>query len=319
MAYLNLDFDYFDHPKTVRLVAILGIGADTLPLRLWGYCGKYHAKDGVMEGYTATEIEALIKWTGPAGAAVDAMLKIGFMGQRGDTYFVHDWKDHQGHIHALKVRNKKVALKRWANEAKKWSKMSSTVDTSGTPVAYQKRTSGIPQSFPILSNPNHKEKELKIVAPADHPPEPPQPSESTKPKAPSRHKAMVDYITKSLRERKRDDAFQPTSQEVIILAAKATKRGFQYEGVMALWDLACARLWYPDRCAENDRFNARVWAQSGHAIKAFAGLMEYLCEDPSFKRLRQKHVDALNAAEGIAPGLGGISSAAALLGMANHG
>ncbi len=33
MAYLNLDPDYFEHPKTRRLVGLLGIGAESPALK----------------------------------------------------------------------------------------------------------------------------------------------------------------------------------------------------------------------------------------------------------------------------------------------
>lgn len=59
MASLNLDMDYFGHPKTKRLVGLLGRGAEVLPLRLWCHVGKYHAQDGRLAGYSPQEIEAI--------------------------------------------------------------------------------------------------------------------------------------------------------------------------------------------------------------------------------------------------------------------
>lgn len=153
MPYLNLDLDYFDHPKTKRLVGLLGRGADVLPIRLWAYCGKYHAESGRLTGYSPQEIEKLIDWWGKSGEAVEALLKVGFLEDKNGLQ-VHDWKEEQGHIHALKIRNKKVAKNRWKNI----KNAPSTVDTSGIPRGNQKRTSGIPHpSVPsVPSKPSEK-------------------------------------------------------------------------------------------------------------------------------------------------------------------
>lgn len=118
MPYLNLDLDYFDHPKVVRLVGQLGRGADILPIRLWTYTGKYHAETGELTGYSPLEIEAAIKWWGQPGRALDAMLrpfleKPGFLERAENGYKVHDWEHINGHIHALKVRAQAAANARW--------------------------------------------------------------------------------------------------------------------------------------------------------------------------------------------------------------
>lgn len=66
MPYLNIDLDYFDHPKTVRLIGLLGRDADVLPIRLWKYCGKFMAEDGRLIGLSVQEIEAAMGWRGQA-------------------------------------------------------------------------------------------------------------------------------------------------------------------------------------------------------------------------------------------------------------
>lgn len=72
MTNLNLDPDYFDHPKTNRLIGLLGRGAEGLPIKLWCFCAKYRAKDGNLIGYSPQEIELAVKWWGKPGEAVDA-------------------------------------------------------------------------------------------------------------------------------------------------------------------------------------------------------------------------------------------------------
>lgn len=115
MPDINLDCDYFDHPKTRRLIGLLGRGAAELPLRLWTYCGKFHPESGRLAGHSAQEIESIVQWWGKSGDMVNAMLRVGFIEEEKDgTLSVHNFKDRQGHIAALKERGKKAAVARWA-------------------------------------------------------------------------------------------------------------------------------------------------------------------------------------------------------------
>lgn len=115
MPFLNLDLDYEDHPKTKRLVGLLGRGAELIPIRIWSYCGKYHAENGEMTAHSTQEIESIVKWWGKPKKAVEALLKVGFLEKIKGGFRVHDWKETQGHIHALKVQAKHAAEKRWAD------------------------------------------------------------------------------------------------------------------------------------------------------------------------------------------------------------
>lgn len=113
MPSLNLDLDYFDHPKTRRLIGLLGRGAEVLPIRLWAYCGKFHFEDGRLTDYTEQEIETLVCWWGEPGRVVAALRKCGFLDDHGQGLQVHDWKQHQGHIKAYKDRAVNAAKIRW--------------------------------------------------------------------------------------------------------------------------------------------------------------------------------------------------------------
>ena len=170
MAFLNLDLDFFAHPKCARLVGLIGRDSEVFPLRLWAYTAKYHSVDGKLSGYSPQAIERIVQWGGQPGQCVDALAAVGFIDKIGESEWkVHDWVDYQGHIHALKLRNKKVAKNRWKN----LKKVGSSVDTSGIP----KSTSGVPHSLPFQSFPeDSKEKERKPPdkPPADHPPSVPK-------------------------------------------------------------------------------------------------------------------------------------------------
>lgn len=115
MPFLNLDLDYEDHPKTKRLVGLLGRGAELIPIRIWSYCGKYHAENGEMTAHSPQEIESIVKWWGKPKKAVEALLRVGFLEKIKGGFRVHDWKETQGHIHALKLQARHAANKRWAD------------------------------------------------------------------------------------------------------------------------------------------------------------------------------------------------------------
>jgi hypothetical protein len=116
MSRLNIDLDFTIHPKTMGLISIIGETADAFPIRMWSYLGKFHAKDGIFHGCSAHQIEGLIRWKGEPGALVAAMVDVGFLDiVAGGEYQAHDWFDHEGHIHAWKVRGKNNAKKRWGN------------------------------------------------------------------------------------------------------------------------------------------------------------------------------------------------------------
>ena len=153
MAYLNLDLNYFDHPKTLALSALLGNGSSELPLRLWAYAGKFHAKNGCLGRRSVAEIESLLRWWGESGHAVRALQRVGFLGRGRDGFFIHDWKGHQGHIQALKDRNKKAAVNRWRKLRGNGSKTESVEGTMAVPLVQD----GMPLAVPFLSVPKQQQ------------------------------------------------------------------------------------------------------------------------------------------------------------------
>ena len=113
MPSLNLDLDYFDHPKTLRLIGLLGMGSEVLPIRLWSYCGKYHTEEGRLTGHSAQEIESIVGWAGQPGKMVEVFLRLGFLHEEKDGFRVHDWKEHEGHLILYRKRARKAANARW--------------------------------------------------------------------------------------------------------------------------------------------------------------------------------------------------------------
>jgi len=117
MASLNVDLNYFDHPKTMRLVARLGHGADVLPIRLWAYIGRHHPESGCL-ALLESEFEHICGWWGEKGDMLTAMIEIGFVKREGNLFEVNDWHEHSGHLASFKKRAKKAARKRWGIKRK---------------------------------------------------------------------------------------------------------------------------------------------------------------------------------------------------------
>lgn len=110
---LNLDLDYFDHPKTKRLIARLGPGAEAFPIRVWAYAGKYHAEDGVLRGYDAAELAGLAGLPGDPEKVVGALVAVGFLLKTPEGWACKDWLEHEGHLAAFKERSRKANASRW--------------------------------------------------------------------------------------------------------------------------------------------------------------------------------------------------------------
>ena len=113
MPYLNLDLDYRTHPKTVRLIGLLGREAEIFPIRLWCYCGKHHSVDGKLLGYSSQEIESAVGWWGKPEEMIKAMLKTKHIIALADGFQIVDWLEHNGHLAMFKERARKASAARW--------------------------------------------------------------------------------------------------------------------------------------------------------------------------------------------------------------
>ena len=120
MPYLNLDLDFLDHPKIVRLSARIGSMAPICLLRLWLWTAKYHPEDGDLTAYSPEEIESFAGYNAtsiPQAYAkqcfFDACVQIGLIDVKGQKIRLHDWKKHQGHLLAYKTRAEAAAKARW--------------------------------------------------------------------------------------------------------------------------------------------------------------------------------------------------------------
>lgn len=114
MPSLNLDLNYPDHPKTKRLVAILGKASEFLPVKLWLYAGRVHPENGKLGDLSELEIEAIVGWEGEPGAFISAMERVEWLIRDENNHFqLLGWKDHQGHLIVFKIRSEKASKARW--------------------------------------------------------------------------------------------------------------------------------------------------------------------------------------------------------------
>ena len=79
MPSLNLDLDFFEHPKVKRLRSLIGSEAEIFLIRLWAYAGIYHARDGFFKDYSSKEIETVVNWSGKSEAMLKAFVNVGFL------------------------------------------------------------------------------------------------------------------------------------------------------------------------------------------------------------------------------------------------
>lgn len=153
MASINVDLEYFTHPKTTRLVGLLGKGAEVLPLKLWVYVGKYHWSDGRLSGHTAQEIESIVGWWGKDLSCVDGMLRVGFLVQENDgIYAVKNWLEHGGHIAEYKTKSKKM------HEAKRNRKQNFAASNAASSAASTACSAAASNANTIQYNAIHKNK-----------------------------------------------------------------------------------------------------------------------------------------------------------------
>lgn len=117
MPYLNLDLDYFTHPKVMRLADNLGPHAVYYPIKLWCYAGKHFSDSGMLQACSKTQLEKAVGWDGETGKLIDSLVEFGFLERKGDFFKIHDWKQHAGHLSAFKKRAKTAAKTRWSKYA----------------------------------------------------------------------------------------------------------------------------------------------------------------------------------------------------------
>jgi hypothetical protein len=128
MKSVNVDLNYFTHPKTTRLLRLLGEGAEAIPIRIWCYCGEHMPEDGVMRGFSVSEIELVGGWKGDPSKALKALKAVGFLDKTEKDSGVHCWLQRQAPLRVMKRLSDQARKKRWEEigrgvppRGKRWS------------------------------------------------------------------------------------------------------------------------------------------------------------------------------------------------------
>ena len=91
-VFIQLDPAYWRHPKTLRLIRLLGPNSDVIMPRLWSWAFEF-ARNGVL---SASDVEIGSGWVADAGKLVKSLLETGFLDSHGDSYILHGWERSTG-------------------------------------------------------------------------------------------------------------------------------------------------------------------------------------------------------------------------------
>ncbi len=87
----RISTNFFDRPKTVKLIRRSGLEGAFSLLRLWSFTAQFRP-DGILSNMDAEDIEIAAKWSGAAGDLVSALVDVRFLDRLDEnTYVVHDW------------------------------------------------------------------------------------------------------------------------------------------------------------------------------------------------------------------------------------
>ena len=94
---MNIDYRtplrYRGDIRMLELLQRVKGNGPTALMFLWFFTAEFHV-NGILEGMTANQIEAVSMWFGEPGTLVPLLLEIGWLGQMEDgTYFVPDWAE----------------------------------------------------------------------------------------------------------------------------------------------------------------------------------------------------------------------------------
>ncbi|MFU2207203.1 hypothetical protein [Solidesulfovibrio sp. C21] len=110
---IRLSTEFWDHPKTVKLERRLGLqGPKSLQI-LWMWTAKNHP-DGRLEGEDVEGIEIAAKWPGNESTFVETLVSLRWLDQDGDTFCLHDWREHNAWAAEADSRSDKSRLSRMA-------------------------------------------------------------------------------------------------------------------------------------------------------------------------------------------------------------
>lgn len=157
MPTLNIDPEWTDHPKTLKLLRLAGEGAGLCLMRLWGKALKICPDTGDLGCYDWEEIESMSGWRGEPKVFYDALVNCGRNGGSGFLDAdgkLHDWLEHEKHLVFYREKAKQM------NEQKR---LKSTSKSQGSQqVSEQGRAQASQQaSLPVTVTVTKQENEVE--------------------------------------------------------------------------------------------------------------------------------------------------------------
>jgi hypothetical protein len=118
---IRLDINFFEHPKTKRLIRVLGHKGFYALVRLWTSSAKLYPK-GVFKDLDEVDIAELAGWDEDPTVFCKGLSdpKINFLEKVEGVYSLHGWEDHQPWIYYQNERSeiaRQNARKRWAMQS----------------------------------------------------------------------------------------------------------------------------------------------------------------------------------------------------------
>lgn len=184
--YVQLDADYWDHPKTLHLVALMGPRGETVPLKMWSWAARFK-KSGVFD--STLQLAQACRYRGKPDQLQDALRTAGFLDADGLT--IHDWKERTGAGIAMYEREKeRQRLKAERNRTKG--------DTAGgTEVSTPVRTPGEYPVSTTITGPDRTGPDLNNQSP------PPPRGRASRSRAGAGRKQSLDQVlTEAIQEGK---------------------------------------------------------------------------------------------------------------------
>lgn len=161
---IRLSTGFYSHPKTIKLMRIVGAEGVLCLQRLWIWSAQNRA-DGNLAGFEDEDIEIAACWSGACGEFVQALAKLRFLDGDTGAYALHGWDEHQGYVtqEAERIaRAKKAANTRWGKNPSDAS--------SNAPSMPEAQKSGASSNAPNQTKPSiRREDSLRSSSCPEHP------------------------------------------------------------------------------------------------------------------------------------------------------
>ena len=112
---IRLSLDFFDHPKTKKLIKRCGMEGVTSLIKLWMWTAQ-RKPSGVLDGLDGEAIELVADWTGEDGDFFDQLVTLHWLDEKDGVYSIHAWQENQAYACKSEERSekaRKASKSRW--------------------------------------------------------------------------------------------------------------------------------------------------------------------------------------------------------------